>query len=70
MEQAARDLAPHRLVFYLQELAGLFHSYYNKHRFISADRELTLARLWLGRGLRIVLGNGLRLLGMTAPDSM
>ncbi len=70
VQQAAHDLEPHRIVFYLQELAGLFHSYYNKHRFISEDRELTMARLWLGQGLRIVLGNGLRLLGMTAPDKM
>ncbi len=70
VQQAAHDLAPHRIVFYLQELAGLFHSYYNKHRFISEDRKLTMARLQLSRGLRIVLGNGLRLLGMTAPDSM
>jgi arginyl-tRNA synthetase len=70
VEQAARDLAPHRIVFYLQELAGLFHSYYNKHRFISEDKELTKARLCLSHGLRIVLGNGLRLLGMTAPDRM
>ncbi len=70
VRQAAEALEPHRIVFYLQELAGLFHSYYNKHRFISEDKELTQARLWLGQGLRIVLGNGLRLLWMTAPDSM
>ncbi len=67
---AADDLAPHRIVFFLQELAGLFHSYYNKHRFISDDADLTRARLWLGHGLRIVLRNGLLLLGMTAPEKM
>ncbi len=67
---AANDLAPHRIVFFLQELAGLFHSYYNKYRFISDDADLTRARLWLGHGLRIVLRNGLLLLGMTAPEKM
>ena len=67
---AAHDLAPHRIVFFLQELAGLFHSYYNKYRFISDDANLTRARLWLGHGLRIVLRNGLLLLGMTAPEKM
>lgn len=68
--QSAHDLAPHRIVFFLQDLAGLFHSYYNKHRFISDDTDLTRARLWLGQGLRIVLRNGLELLGMNAPESM
>ncbi|MBC8317175.1 MAG: arginine--tRNA ligase [Desulfobulbaceae bacterium] len=70
VKDAAEDLAPHRIVFYLQDLAGQFHSYYNKHRVISEDKELTRARLWLGEALRIVFHNGLTLLGMSAPDSM
>ncbi len=70
VERAALDLAPHRLTFYLQELAGQFHSYYNKHRVLSDDAELTRARLWLCRGLRIIFRNGLRLIGVAAPATM
>ncbi|OGQ87862.1 MAG: arginine--tRNA ligase [Deltaproteobacteria bacterium RIFOXYD12_FULL_56_24] len=71
VEGAALDLAPHRLVFFLQDLAGQFHSYYNKHRIVSAeDEELSRARLWLAMGLRIVLRNGLALIGVSAPESM
>ncbi|MBI5558195.1 MAG: arginine--tRNA ligase [Deltaproteobacteria bacterium] len=67
---AADDLAPHRIVYYLQELAGLFHSYYNKHKVISDDAELCRARLWFCAALRIVFHNGLTLLGMHAPEQM
>ncbi len=71
VQKAAVDLAPHRLVFYLQELAAAFHSYYNKHRIISAEEvELSRARLWLAHGLRIVLYNGLTLIGVRAPEAM
>jgi arginyl-tRNA synthetase len=70
VEGAALDLAPHRLVFFLQDVAGQFHSYYNKHRIVSEDEELSRARLWLATGLRIVLRNGLALIGVSAPESM
>ncbi len=70
VERAALDLAPHRITFYLQELAGKFHSYYNKHRVLSDDAALSRARLWLCRGLRIVFRNGLRLIGVRAPETM
>jgi len=70
VKNAAEDLAPHRIVFYLQDLAGQFHSYYNKHRVVSDDKDLSAARLWLGEALQIVFHNGLTLLGMSAPDSM
>lgn len=70
VESAALDLAPHRIVFFLQDLAGQFHSYYNKHRVISDDLELSRARLWLAEALRIVLRNGLQLIGVSAPESM
>ncbi|MFW8601065.1 arginine--tRNA ligase [Desulfobacterota bacterium M19] len=71
VQKAAVDLAPHRLVFYLQELAAAFHSYYNKHRIISAEEaELSQARLWLAHGLRVVLYNGLTLIGVRAPEVM
>jgi arginyl-tRNA synthetase len=68
--ESAKELAPHRIVYYLQELAGLFHSYYNKHKIISEDAELSRARLWFCEGLRIVFHNGLTLLGMSAPEHM
>jgi arginyl-tRNA synthetase len=67
---AAGDLAPHRVIFYLMDLAGRFHSYYNKHKVLSDDEELTAARLYLCRALRIVLRNGLNIVGLTAPESM
>ncbi len=70
VENAALDLAPHRIIFYLMDLAGQFHSYYNSHLVISDDGELTQARLWLSESLRIVFHNGLRIVGLSAPESM
>ena len=70
IENAALELAPHRVIFYLMELAGLFHSYYNKHRVISEDIALSQARLCMIAALRIVVGNGLKMIGLTAPEKM
>lgn len=70
IENAARDLAPHSLAFYLKELAGEFHSYYNAERFLVEDAALTTARLALALAVRQVLRNGLSLLGVTAPEKM
>jgi arginyl-tRNA synthetase len=70
VENAALDLSPHRIIFFLMELAGQFHSYYNHHMVISDDAELTQARLWLAEALRIVFHNGLRVVGLSAPESM
>ena len=67
---AAADLAPHRVIFYLMELAGQFHGFYNKHKVLTADLELTQARLALCGGLKRVFRNGLHLVGLTAPESM
>jgi len=67
---AGADLAPHRVIFYLMELAAQFHGFYNKHKVLTADRELTGARLALCGGLKRVLRNGLHLVGLTAPESM
>ncbi|HEB50122.1 MAG TPA: arginine--tRNA ligase [Desulfobulbus sp.] len=67
---AARDLAPHRIIFYLMELAGRFHSYYNRHKVLTDDVELSQARRTLCNGLKIVLRNGLVLVGMNAPTRM
>lgn len=71
VKNAALELEPHRVIFYLQGLAAKFHSYYNKHRVISLEeKSLSLARLKLVQGLRVVLHNGLVLIGVKAPDSM
>ncbi len=67
---AAEGLAPHRIIFYLLDLAGLFHSYYNKHKVITDDPDLTAARLRLCRAMRIVFRNGLHLVGLNAPEKM
>lgn len=67
---AAADLAPHRVIFYLMDLAAHFHGFYNKHKVLTGDRELTAARLALCGGLRRVFRNGLHLVGLTAPESM
>jgi len=67
---AAADLAPHRVIFFLMELAGQFHGFYNKHKVLTSDSELTCARLALCGGLKRVFRNGLHLVGLTAPESM
>lgn len=70
IENAARELAPHRVIFYLMELAGHFHSYYNRHKVITEDKELSQARLCLVEALRTVFSNGLNILGLSAPEKM
>lgn len=70
VEGAARTLEPHRLTFYLNDLAAIFHNYYNKHKVVSSDEELTVARLFLVKSIRTVLRNALRLLGVSAPEKM
>ena len=67
---AANALEPHRLTFFLNDLASLFHSYYNKYKVISEDDSLTRARIFLMNILLIVLKNDLKLLGVSAPDKM
>ncbi|MCI5226164.1 MAG: arginine--tRNA ligase [Candidatus Electrothrix sp. AX2] len=67
---AATDLAPHRIIFFLMELAGNFHSFYNKHKVVTEDEQLTAARLCLCQGIKTVLANGLDLVGLTAPEKM
>ncbi|MBI4687968.1 MAG: arginine--tRNA ligase [Nitrospirae bacterium] len=69
-EGAAYAFEPHRITYYLQELAKLFHSYYNKHRVISDEEALTNARLQLCRAVQIVLQEGLHMLGVSAPERM
>ncbi|MCK4622473.1 MAG: arginine--tRNA ligase [Desulfuromonadales bacterium] len=67
---AALNYEPHRVVFYLQELAAQFHSYYNRQRVLVDDPATTRARLYLVNCIRIVLANALQLLGVSAPERM
>jgi arginyl-tRNA synthetase len=70
VEKAALALEPHRLTYYLQELSGMLHSYYFKHKFISDDLELSYARMHLVRAVRQVIATALNLLGVSAPETM
>lgn len=67
---AAESREPHRVPTYLQELAGIFHAFYHKHRVVTDDPKLSNARLDLCQAVRIVLANGLGLLGVGAPERM
>ncbi|MXS84496.1 arginine--tRNA ligase [Nitrosomonas sp. HPC101] len=70
VEAAAKERAPHLVAFFLRELAGEFHSYYNSTRFLVPDESLKVARLALIAAVRQVLAKGLSLLGVTAPGKM
>jgi arginyl-tRNA synthetase len=70
--EAAAALEPHRIAFFLLELAGEFHRYYNKpsNRIIDEDRDLSAARLFLAKMLQNCIASGLRVLGVRAPERM
>ena len=70
VEDATREREPHRLVFHLIELAGAFHRFYNKHRVIGVEADVSGARLYLAAAVQGVLQTGLGLLGVRAPQSM
>jgi arginyl-tRNA synthetase len=70
LTNAAAELAPHALAFYLRDLAGDFHTFYNADRVLVDDETLKLARLALLSATRQVLQNGLRVLGVSAPVKM
>ena len=67
---AARELAPHLVAYYLKEIASDLHSYYNAQQFLVADEAIKLARLALILATRKVLQTGLHLLGVSAPEKM
>jgi arginyl-tRNA synthetase len=67
---SARQLEPHRITFYLMNLAAGFHAYYNKHRVLTDDRRLATGRLYLIAAVQQVIRNGLTLLGISAPEQM
>ncbi len=70
LRAAAAELAPHAIAFYLRDLAGEFHSYYNAERILVEDEATRMARLALCAAVRQVLANGLALLGVGAPERM
>ncbi len=70
LTDAAADLAPHALAFYLRDLGGDFHTFYNADRVLVDDQHLKLARLALLSATRQVLQNGLKVLGVSAPAKM
>jgi len=70
IQSAAADYAPHQVAFYLKDLAGEFHSWYNAERMLVDDEALMIARLALAAAVRQVLVSGLALLGVSAPTSM
>ena len=70
LEESIGELEPHRIVFYLLELAGEFHRFYNRNRVLSDDRDLTCARLLLVRTIQATLRRGLDILGVEAPEKM
>jgi arginyl-tRNA synthetase len=70
VESAARDLAPHQIAFYLKDLAGEFHGWYNAERMLVDDAALRDARVALAAAVRQVIRNGLAILGVSCPESM
>lgn len=70
VELAANNRAPQHLVHYLRDLAADFHSWYNAHKFIDDPDEVRDARLALCAATRVVIANGLDILGVSAPDKM
>lgn len=70
VEGSALNFEPHRITYYLQDLAGQFHSFYNKNRVITEDSGLTTARLFLLKCVAQTLKNALTILGISAPERM
>ncbi len=70
VESAANAKEPHRVAFYVYELASLFHTFYNKHRVLVEDENVARSRLFLVRAVRQAVKNCLNILGITAPTEM
>jgi arginyl-tRNA synthetase len=70
VQLCAVQRAPHTLVHYLRDLANDFHTYYSAHQFIVEEPGLRHARITLALATQVVISNGLRLLGVSAPDTM
>lgn len=70
VEGSAMAMEPHRITFFLQDLAIEFHSYYNKTRIVTGDVGLSKARLYMIISVKIVVRNALTLIGINAPERM
>jgi arginyl-tRNA synthetase len=70
IRSSAQTMEPHRITFYLMNLASAFHTYYNKHRVLVADARVRCGRLNLVLAVQKVIRNGLTLLGVSAPQQM
>jgi len=70
IEEAALAYEPHRITFYLQDLAGLLHNYYFKHRVITEDIGKTAVKLFLMKQVKTVIQSALKILGVNAPERM
>ena len=70
ISRAAEHSEPHLICYYLKDLSGLFHSYYNSERFLVDNDKLMNSRLFLLKGTKQVISNGLEILGIDAPQSM
>jgi arginyl-tRNA synthetase len=70
LADAANELAPHAVAFYLRDLAGDFHAFYNADRVLVDDEAVKRARLALLAATRQVLRNGLAVIGVSAPQKM
>ena len=70
LRDAAEDMAPHDVAFYLRDLAASYHSYYDAERILVDDESVKAARLALIAATAQVLRNGLKILGVDAPDRM
>ena len=70
VSRAAKNSEPHLICYYLKDLSGLLHSYYNSERFLVDDSKLMNSRLFLLKGTKQIIFNGLKILGINAPASM
>ena len=70
VKDSAANYSPHKIAFYLQELSSEFHNYYKSSKILVDDKETLNARLALITSIKIVLVNGLDLLGVSSPDKM
>jgi len=70
IEKAAKSNDPHLICYYLKGLASLFHSYYNSEKFIIEDNRLMISRMFLLKGVKQVVFNGLEILGVSSPEAM
>ncbi|MDM8522573.1 arginine--tRNA ligase [Desulfococcaceae bacterium HSG8] len=70
VRSAAEFTEPHRITYYLMNLASAFHTYYNKHRVLTDNPFLISGRLYLVMAVQKIIRNGLSLLGVSAPEKM